>query len=48
MATEAYDNMSEEEYYDKIYQIDVFVERLVRERLEEEQVAAQGGKKKKK
>lgn len=46
LANEAWDNMSEEEYYEKIYQIDVFVERLVRERLEEEP-AADGGKKKK-
>lgn len=47
MGAEAYDNLTEEEYYEKIYQIDVFVEKLVRERLVTEQ-AEEAGKKKKK
>ena len=47
MQAEDWDNLSEEEYYEKIYQIDVFVERLVRERLEGE-ASPDGGKKKKK
>ena len=47
MQAEDWDNLSEEEYYEKIYQIDVFVERLVRARLEGE-ASPDGGKKKKK
>lgn len=47
---EDWDEMSEEEYYDKIYQIDVTVEKLVRERLveEAEEEEQTSGKKKKK
>ena len=40
--------MSEEEYYDKIYQIDLTVERYARERFAAQSAPAAAGKKKKK
>ncbi|KAL5254517.1 hypothetical protein ACHWQZ_G014087 [Mnemiopsis leidyi] len=46
MGAEDYDSMAEEEYYDKIFQIDVIVEKLVRERLEGQASDQENNKKK--
>lgn len=48
MGAEDYDSMAEEEYYDKIFQIDVIVEKLVRERLEGQASDQENNKKKRK